>query len=660
MANFNPLYILLGQLIEFMIYFADYFDLNDLMHTRSKNSSQASLKKSTSSLRKPPRLTSMSQKKVMDYELYTKAIKWPRDVEDISFTLEEHGKPIPSYTAFIQLVYELKKKDDPLSIEDRKKLQKIFAYLIEHVVGASETEREKQRMFLCFNVLNLYPNLLSTKESSLENGAEEVQEQFSATPGAEDLGHIKQDMQFILNHLSQKNRAWIKICLIQELKRMQQLLELEALKKKGGAHDKFLDFTYVGSELANIGIVLQEVVGGVFLGQQWIDIGIEVSRFSNPIIYAFKVMQRGLKLAGRKFFGLEFAEDEVGINPRQTLWDAVSASIFLVVMVLLSINTPLLNTIAWLLAPIGLGIVWKSEYGYQNQRATDRLKNMKECSELFDKAAIAEASRIAGHKKIASYALLGVILGITVGMLAVQASSIPGLNLIFNEQTLGVISMISGVVLASLAAIRAGNFFWERNGPVIKEALIKFFKDPIGITKAFAKSVVNFLIEAVKSAPDKINAAWNYLKSLPEKVKNYWNAMDGWQKVGLGFTLASLALSIAVFSGGIPVLVGLISAGLCSLTSAIIKYAPKIKEAYIKRAGSREITEVVEPFTTEEQCNAAIREMSCQDQLGQDNNLDSTQTYCDQQSYTGGFVSKGLVLYSDEEEQSYFKSVGVR
>lgn len=500
------------------------------------------------------------------------------------------------YQRFISLCNQLKQNKTQLNRENSQNLQKIFAYLLDQIKERSETETERKRMFLCFHLLSIYPDLI---------GPMSIIDDSESSPLESTM---KEDVQFILENISQNNRTWVKACLIQHLKnrKRHELAELNVLNERRKIHDKALDASYIGSEVANVGIVLQEVLGGVFLGQRWIDIGIEVSRYSNPVIYAFKVIQRGLKLAGRTFFNLEFSEDEVGINPRQNFWDAVSASIFLTVMVLLIINTPLLNSIAWLIAPVGLGIVWKSEYGYQNERASGRLKNMREAESLFDEDSLKEAARIAWHKKVASYALLGVILGISIGMLAVHASTVPGLDLIFNEHTLQIITALSGSILASLALIRAGNFLWERKGTAIKASLSEFIKDPVQSTKKLINNIGDFLVASIKSIPIALKAVLTYITTLPRKAINYWKGLDNWQKIALGFSLASLALSISVFTGGLPLIAGLVTAGLCSFTSTAIKLGPKIKEAYNKSGVEQPENKRATPFTNNAECERAI------------------------------------------------------
>lgn len=459
---------------------------------------------------------------------------------------------------FIRLSNKLKTHPKPIETDDKRKLQKLFAYLLDEVTAENEKEAEKRRMFLCFNLLSLYPELLRSAD----------------------------DMVYILNHVAQNKRSWIKACMIQELHRQEELT------RKRKKHDTILDASYIASELANIGIVLQEVVGGVFLGERWIEIGIAVGRYTSPLIYAFKVVQRGLKLVGRTYFGLEFAEDEVGINPQQNLWDGISAAIFVAVTVLLAINTPLLNAIAWLVAPVGLTVVWGSEYGYQNGRAAERLENMQNSEGLFDEAAIKEAKRIAFHKKAASWALLGVIIFLSLGMIATYAAGIPGLDLVFNENTLGIITTITGVALASLAAFRAGNFLWERKGKEIKAVVKGFFEHPLDSTARFFQFLGNSIVSAVQSIPGKAMA--------------YWNESSDWQKVALILTLASVALSISVFTGGLPVIAGLAVAGACSLISAMIKYGPQIYKA-IKESGKVASGEEAKPEPYDEnQCNLAI------------------------------------------------------
>lgn len=502
----------------------------------------------------------------------------------------------PRCDSFIRLCNQLKNNERQLNRKNLQHLQKIFAYLLEQIKEETETKTEENRMFLCIHLLSVYPDLIGSMpivhdaESSLLEST------------------IKEDVEFILNHISQNNRTWVKTCLIQHIKKKQAqaLSALNVLHGRHKIHDKILDASYVGSEVANVGIVLQEVLGGVFLGQRWIDIGIEVSRYSNPVIYAFKVLQRGLKLAGRAFFNLEFSEDEVGINPRQNAWDAVSASIFLTVMVLLIINTPLLNSIAWLIAPIGLGIVWKSEYGYQNERASDRLKNMLKVPDFFDNDSLKEAARIAWHKKVASYALLGVIIGISIGMLAVHASTIPGLDLIFNEHTLKIITTLSGSILASLAIIRAGNFFWERKGTAINAAFHEFIQDPAASTKKLLSHMGRFVLTSIQSIPAAAKAVLTYMTTLPAKAMNYWRGLDGWQKVALGFSLLSLALSISVLTGGVPLLAGFVTAGLCSFISAIMKLGPKIKKAYENSTSEQPCSEQITPLADDNACDEAI------------------------------------------------------
>lgn len=523
-----------------------------------------------------PPIGLINAKKYCAHELYTKNMTdWPKTSNELFF-----NEPNAVDARFIKLCYSLKKQNIDLRAEEykaeKKNLQKIFAYLLNSVAADSEKVAEKQRMFLCFNLFALCPELISTKD----------------------------DPSYILSHISQNKRSWLKVCIAQALRNRKEALELQ--QKKSGNHDMVLDVTYLGSELANIGIVLQEVVGGVFLGQHWIDIGIAVSRYTNPLIYGFKVMQRLLKLAGRTLLGLEFAEDEVGINPKQNLWDGVSAALFLTVTVLLSINMPILTAAAWLIAPIGLSVVWKSEYGYQNQCASYRQKNMKESEGLFDKETQAEADRIALHRKISSLALLGVIVFICVGMLATHAAGIPGLDLIFNEYTLGAISMITGIALAGLAVFRASNFLWERKGPAIKAALKDFFAHPVDNTISLFKAIGKYMVSAVKSIPDKLESLFQYLAyELPDKIVKYWNSMGTPKKVALVFTLASLALSISVLAGGLPVMVGLVVAGVCSLVASIIKYAPAIHAAIkTKEKPKSEVT--IEPYQNDLECNKAL------------------------------------------------------
>lgn len=527
----------------------------------------------------------------------TTASQAQHDILDLP---EEVNRPT-LYSPFLNLCTQLKSAGKQLNPINKKKLQQIFAYLLEQIDAPTEIEREKQRMFLCFHLLSVYPDLIGSMPLTSDSERD---------PPSELA--IKEDVQFILENLSQNNRSWVKACLIQHLKnkRTHELSELNALHKRHGIHDKALDASYIGSEVANVGIVLQEVLGGIFLGQRWIDVGIEVSRYSNPIIYAFKVVQRGLKLAGRALFNLEFTEDEVGINPRQNFWDGVSASIFLTVMVLLIINTPLLNSIAWLIAPIGLGIVWKSEYGYQNERASGRLKNIQDSGGLFDDHSLKEAARIAWHKKIASYALLGVIIGISIGMLAVHASTIPGLDLIFNQSTINAITALSGSILASLAVIRSGNFLWERKGTAIKAAVHQFIKDPAGSTKEVLSSIGRFLVQTIKSIPHAAKVMLIYTITLPERAINYWIRLDGWQKIALAFSLASLALSISVLTGGVPLVAGLVTAGLLSFISTAIKLGPTIKEAYQKAKEGRPLAEETSRFTSDTECQKAINSVS--------------------------------------------------
>ena len=450
---------------------------------------------------------------------------------------------------FIRLCKALKNKSIESTDAEKKNLQKTFAYILDNVEGDSETKIERKRMFLCFNLLALKPDLVTQLD----------------------------DITFILNHVGQKNRDWLKTCIIQTLRNRvkelhkeeeqlelqgivgelqntldnlqetisdlqkrpvkaksvekalkerlaelnEQIKQLEALEaqlgitksaglrvnleefhtqlkgysdaiesdptdnyenlqskfnfagikrklnehKKNGIHDSLLDAAYIASEIANVGLVLQEVVGAAF-GERWIEMGMAVGEYSNPIIYGFKAIQRGMKLIGRKYFGLEFADDEVGINPRQNLWDTISATIFIAVTVLLSVGAalafPLLETAAWLIAPAGLAVVWKSEYGYQNERARDRLENMKTSEGLFDEQDQVEADRIAWHKKVASFALAGVIIFITLGMLASSIVGLPILDQIPNLFTF--ITIVSGGALAFLALARAGNFLVERIG----------------------------------------------------------------------------------------------------------------------------------------------------------------------------------------------------
>ncbi|MFY7698624.1 MAG: hypothetical protein ACOVQX_07470 [Legionella sp.] len=460
----------------------------------------------------------------MDYDLYSRLVEWPDEIDSISFYKPVQGT-VPAYIQFIELCYRIKQEPEGQAEQIKLELQKIFAYLLQHVNAQPEREREKQQMFLCTNLFNLYPALIDTQ--------------------ANDPQLIKYDIQTILNYLSQNNRAWVKTCLLQALKRRFKQLQVESHSQ---LHDKLLDVAYLGSEVANIGIVLQEVVGGLLLGPKWIAIGIAVSRYSNPVIYAFKAVQRLFKFTGRNFLNLEFFEDDVGINPHQDFWDLLSAGIFIIITGLLVVNTPLMNSLAWLLAPVGLCIVWKSEYGYQNERAADRLMNMNESDGLFSQEDQIEAARIARHKKIASYALFGVILGITVGMLAVHAASVPGLNLIFNEKSLGMITGLSGGILTCLAAIRAGNFFWERQGNLLQRAEIK--PEPV------SENIINLLAKSIaRSSVAIYKAVLRVSTNVPVTIVTHLRSLELWQKLSiitsclllfLVLNLTSISLSSAV------------------------------------------------------------------------------------------------------------------
>jgi hypothetical protein len=506
-------------------------------------------------------------------------LSWPKHFTSLLLDEPLPAKQQPNSHLFIKLCYQLKAQKTALSIEQKHLMQKLFAYLLTHVTSKKIKYQEKKQMFLCYNLLALYPGLINTKGM---------------------LDEARADVEFILKHIPQSKRSWIKICIAQALRARAQ--SLSTLDSRNKVHDKVLDAAYVGSELANVGILLQEVVGGVILGQEWIDIGIAVSRFTNPIIYGFKAIQRGFKLVGRKYFNLEFEEDEVGINPKQNTWDGISGSIFLAVMVLLIINTPFLNALAWFIAPIGLGIVWKSEYGYQNQRAADRLENMKASQGVFDETTQAEAARVAVHKKIASYALFGVILFITLGMLAVYAAGIPGLDLLFNEHTLGALTLISGASLAALALIRAGNFFWERQGTAVK----RFFAHPIDTTLQLGKAMRSFIVSTVQSVPSKANSLFYYLKNeFPGVMKSFGDSLYKGPKLTWFFTITSLALSISAFAGGIPVISGLIAAGMCLGVSNCIKYGPSVYATISLWLASKQEEEPVVSFTPKS-CREAI------------------------------------------------------
>ena len=429
-------------------------------------------------------------KKYYAHEVFLKRMnEWPKTSQELFF-----NEPNTAYSRFIKLCYQLNKKSIDLRAcehhADKQRVQKIFAYLLHCIKAENKSDEEKRQMFFFFNLLVLRPDLITSKE----------------------------DVQYILNDITQEKRAWIKVCISQMLRNKRELIELQ--QKRTARHDKILDATYIASELANIGIVLQEVVGGVFLGQHWVDIGIAVSCYSNPLIYLFKVLQRSFKLAGRTFWRLEFAEDEVGINPQQNFWDGVSAIIFLFVTVLLIINTPILTALAWVIAPIGLTIVWKSEYGYQNQCAHHRQKNMRDSQGLFDEQAQAEAARVAGHKQCASWALLGVIVFICLGMLTANAAVVPGLNIIFNEFTVAALTMISGIALASLAVFRALNFLWERKGLAIKAAAHTFFTHPLESAKTFFIDVGHYLVHSITRIPAKIvDTAYYLTQSAPVTSK---------------------------------------------------------------------------------------------------------------------------------------------
>jgi hypothetical protein len=370
-----------------------------------------------------------------------------------------------------------------------------------------------------------------------------------------------------------------------------------AKHKKSGTHDSLLDAAYITSELANIGLVLQEVVGAAF-GQYWIELGMQVGHYTNPMIYALKAIQRGMKLIGRKM-GLEFAEDEVGISPRQSMWDGISAGLFIVVAVLLSVGAaigfPMLETAAWLIAPVALGVVWSSEYGYQNERASDRLKNMKMSEGLFNEAAQAETKRVAFHKKVASVALAGVIIFITLGMLAASIAGIPFLDQIPNLFT--AITVIAGAALATLALARGINFFIERKAKDFISGFKEFWSHPGQSLKAFGSA----LWEGLVSLPGKVK---DWFAELGSKIKDYFTGLSRWQKVALVFSVASLALSISVLSGGIVPLIGLAVAGACSAISMILKGY----DAYNKRLQEKSAPEAekVQPFKDSAACSTAL------------------------------------------------------
>lgn len=504
-------------------------------------------------------------KKYLAQDVYTRNMTdWPSTCNALFF-----NEPEAIYSRFIKLFYNLNKQGinwcDPVNQNEKQKLQRIFAYLLNIITDDSEKKAEKKRMFFCFNFLALCPALINTTE----------------------------DASFILSHVTQNKRSWLKACITQALRNRKETLVLQ--QKKSATHDAILDATYVGSELANIGIVIQEVVGGVLLNQQWIEIGIQVSRYSNPLIYAFKVMQRLLKLIGRNYFGLEFAEDEIGINPNQNFWDGISAVLFLVVSVLLAINIPVLTGVAWLIAPVGLLVVWKSEYGYQNQCAIQRQQNMKESEGLFDEQSQAEADRVAVHKKFSSWALFGVIVFICLGMLAAHAAGIPGLNWIFNEYTLRAITMVTGIALASLAVFRAVNFFWERKNLGILVSIREFFTNPIFNIMTFCKKAANSLVSGAIS--------------IPEKIEFYRNNTGPWQKTAVFSTLIFSVISIAALSEGLSVIASLALAGVCSLTAPVIQYAPSLYST-IKNKAQEKSQSHTEPYKNDSECVYVINELA--------------------------------------------------
>ncbi len=543
----------------------------------------------------------------------------PQEDEKLSYDNSHEAK-------FVALCKQLKKKPTPPSDAEKKELQRLFAYCLDNISGKNQQDTEKRRMFFCFNMLAFYPNLLQNFD----------------------------DMTRIFNLVSQKNRAWIKICVTQALKNNFKLLEenessnsessiewlalinsletavkslqksiakiaketykkplfekkleeqlaqlqkglqqLETIKKqfnitgntaleenltaldlelsnfinqvkeagnyinfknefdalftgaltqlaqhkKSGWHNAALDIAYVASEMANIGLVLQEVVGGLSRNDYWLNLGTLVGHYSNPLIYAFKAVQRGLKVIGRRC-GLEFSEDESGVNPKQDRADLFAAGTFIVITALLLAGTlaglPILELIAWGLAPLGLGVVWKSEYGYQNQRAAERLQNMEKSDGLFDKETQKRSKKIAQHKKIASTALVGVIVFITLGMLATLLGGFPATHFLFAFVSVKDITMVTGGALALLALTRALNFLVERG---IKESL---------------KAVGHYLYQL----PGNI---WQFSKKIiPSLIESFKNFLDSspYNKAAVIFTLAALAITIFTLTGGIGFFIG--------------------------------------------------------------------------------------------------------
>ncbi len=566
---------------------------------------------------------------------------------------------------FISDLTRLKGKE--LQLEDKQAVQRAFAYCLDSINVLDDPKAtEKKRMFFCFNILALYPAMIDN---------------FT-------------DLTFILKHVSQRNRAWVKACVVQALKNrvkaaqealdaneehiafnelcddiesvvidLQQsvaevkrrdlkasifeqsfakqldaltslLAQLEHIRaqlgirqdnaltqslkdlysqlqsylikvkneasytqlqdmfkeqflnarkelnkhKKSGWHNLVLDAAYVSSEMANIGLVLQEVVGGLSRSDYWINLGVAVGRYSNPFIYGFKVMQRGMKLIGRKYLGWEFDEDEVGVNPNQNRWDFISMLVFSAVTTLLilgaALGLPLLDAIAWGVAPIGLGLVWKSEYGYQNDRAQDRLDNMRQSDGLFDKQAQKACEKAAWHKKIASYALAGVILFIALGMLASSLAGIPGLNIIFEIISVKDVIMISGAMLAGLAVTRAVNFLHERGAWKSLQALGGWLKASCVSLYYWTKNLGAQFVEG-----------------------------SGYKKAAMIFSAASFAVTISVLSGGIAPLVGLIIAGICQTLSISLR----LYEAYKNKiADESEAAEAPKPLQSEEACEQAL------------------------------------------------------
>ncbi len=612
--------------------------------------------------------------------------------DDHKLTIPDHSEHIKSEKTSIQgkflaVCMNLKAQSKELISFEKKSLHRLFAYCLDEINGTSQKETEKKKMFFCFNMLALYPNLLDS---------------FA-------------DLTYILNLVSQQNRAWIKTCIVQALKNkyhylkdknspiisgderelaqpkkkaeidfvtlvtslehiikllhqsvtkatkdtykkklfeeefsaqlakfdevfnqledlrqqlsikektvlltkldelkiilndffnsvqlavnyksindnfdtiFQEVLTLLATHKKTGLHNQFLDFLYVSSELSNIGLVLQEVVGGISGSTYWSNIGIEVGHYSNPLIYGLKALQRGFKVIGRRYFGWEFDEDEVGVNPTQDRDDVIAAGIFTVVTGLLIVSAVLSMTIlavaAWAIAPIGLGWVWKSEYGYQNQRAKERLETMEDSAGLFDEEAIKIANKKAHYKKIASNALKWVIVFISLGMLVATLGTIPGFNISLSLLSVSfspikLITMISGAMLAGLAIRRAFNFLQER-----------------GIKESF-KALGNYLI----SLPKRIGQYC--CKIGPRIVEAAKNFMDSsrWHKIAVVLSVASLAVSITALTGGIGLIVGLVIAGSLQFASWLARGV----EAYKKKKLTILEAEKAQPITSQEEFN---------------------------------------------------------